>query len=111
MEIRENKNIFIITPLCSKLTERDTERIFKKVSKETRQVAIDLNYVTDCSIEFIESLKELATKKTLGVFNIPSDIFVLLNIMNLDKNIKMFVSELDFEENSRQIINRKFSVV
>ena len=111
MEIRENKNVFIITPLCRNLTKRDFERIFDNALKETRQVAIDLNYVTDCSIEFIESLKELANSITLGIFNIPSDIFVLFNIMHLDKCANLFVSELDFEENSRQIINRKFSVV
>ena len=111
MEIRENKNIFIIAPLSKNLTQRNSKRIFDKASKESRQIAIDLNYVSNCSIEFIEDLKKFASQKTLGIFNIPSDLFVLFNIMELDKSAKLFVSELDFEENSRQLINRKFAIV
>lgn len=111
MEIRENKSIFIIAPLSKNLTQRNSKRIFDKASKESRQIAIDLNYVSNCSIEFIEDLKKFASQKTLGIFNIPSDLFVLFNIMELDKSAKLFVSELDFEENSRQLINRKFAIV
>lgn len=111
MEIRENRNVFIIAPLCANLTKRDSKRIVEKADNESREVAIDLNYVTNCSIDFIEDLIELSTKKRFGIFNIPSDIFVLFNLMGIDKNINLFVSELDFRENSRQLINRKFSVI
>ena len=97
MEIRENKRVLIVAPLSQKLTNRETKRIFEKLTKESRQVAIDLSYVSDCSIEFIESLKKIASEKMLAVFNIPSDIFVLFNMMNLDKTVNLFVSELDFE--------------
>ena len=45
------------------------------------------------------------------MFNIPSDLFVLFNVMNLDKSLELFVSEMDFEENAHQLINRKFKVV
>lgn len=110
MEIRDNDKICIIAPICAKLDKYKTQRIIKRVKNEARQVAIDLSYVQDCSIDFIEGLKTLAEKK-LGIFNIPSDIFVLFNIMNLDKTAKLYVSELDFEEDSRQLINRNFSII
>ena len=110
MEIRFNDDLCIIAPLCNKIDERATQSILKKISKESRKVAIDLNYVHECSIEFIEALKN-CVDKNLGVFNIPSDIFVLFNIMNVDKHVKLYVSEMDFEENSRQILNRKFKLI
>ena len=110
MEIRDNNKICIIAPICAKLDKYKTKRVLNKINSETRQVAIDLSYVQDCSIEFIEALKTLTNKK-IGIFNIPSDIFVLFNIMSLDKSVELYVSELDFEEKSRQLINRKFSIV
>lgn len=110
MEIRDNDKICIIAPICSKIDERKAKRVFEEIKKESRQVALDLSHVQECTIEFIDGIKTLADKQ-LGIFNISSDIFVLFNIMGLDKSAKLYVSELDFEENSRQLINRKFSIV
>ena len=110
MEIRDNDKICIIAPICTKLDGYRVKKILDKIETETRNVAIDLAYVQDCTIEFIEGLKNL-TNKNLGIFNIPSDIFVLFNVMKLDKSVKLFVSENDFEEDTRQLISRNFSLV
>lgn len=109
MEIRENENVCIVAPVCAKLDKYGTQRVLDKLAKESRHVAIDLTYVKDCTIDFIEGIKACAAKD-LGIFNIPSDIFVLFNLMNLDKVAKLYVSESDFESNSRQLINRKFTI-
>ena len=111
MEIRENEKVCIITPLNSKLNEYKLSRLIEKINHESRHVAIDLNYMSECSIDFIKSLKDLASKKRIGIFNIPADIFVLFNVMNVDKFVDLYVSELDFKESKRQIINRKFSLI
>ena len=110
MEIRENNRVCIIAPICKKLDAIKIDRIVNKALKESRSVAIDLNYVEECSIDFIEAIKSIKNKK-IGIFNIPSDIFVLFNFMNLDKFVNLYVSEQDFETNSHQLINRKFSLV
>ena len=94
----------------TKFKKEDIDRIVNKALKESRSVAIDLNYVEECSIDFIEAIKSIKNKK-IGIFNIPSDIFVLFNFMNLDKFVNLYVSEQDFETNSHQLINRKFSLV
>lgn len=111
MEIRDNKKVCIIAPISNTLDKYRAKRIIKKIEEESRNIAIDLKYVSDCTIDFIESIVDLASKKDIGVFNIPSDIFVLFNIMNIDKSLKLYVSEIDFEEKSRQLINRKFSLI
>ena len=110
MEIRENDTLCIITPIQNELSDYKVRRIVERISKEKRKVSIDLSNVQSCSNFFIESLAKLQNKN-LSIFNINSDIFVLFNIMNIDKTIKLFVSELDFEENARQLINRRFNIV
>ena len=111
MEIRENDYTCIIAPLSSKLASRETQRIFKEFNNDKRRIALDLSFVTECSYDFVEKLKEFSKDRVVSIFNIPSDLFVLFNIMQIDKSAKLYVSELDFLSASRQIINRKFSVV
>ena len=111
MEIRENDTICIFAPLSKQLNEYESTRLIKDILNDTRDVAIDLQYTQDCTIDFINAIKTLAEKKKIGIFNIPSDIFALFNVMNIDKITNLFVSELDFIENQRQLINRKFLLV
>ena len=111
MEIRENSTQCIYAPLSKHLGAYETSRLLKELNKEERIIAIDLQYTEDCSIEFIEALKTISSTKKIGIFNIPSDIFAIFNYMNIDRCVKLFVNQLDFEEDERQIINRKFAVV
>ena len=110
MEIRENDTLCVIAPIQNELNDYKVKRIIDRINKETRKVSIDLSNVDSCSNFFIESLIKLKDKD-ISIFNINSDIFVLFNLLNIDKTVKLFVSELDFEENTRQLINRKFSIV
>ena len=108
-----NNYTYIIAPLSSKLGKYEADRVVKKISSKTgaEQIAIDLSNVTDCTIDFIETIMDISKDKSIGMFNLSSDIFALFNYMNLDKCVKLFVSELDFRENTRHIVNRKFSIV
>jgi hypothetical protein len=110
MEIRENDKIYIIAPLSAKIDRRKAERLIKEIDQESRLVALDLSNVEECSIDFIEAIKNLVNKN-LSIFNIQSDIFVLFNFMNVDKMAKLFVSENDFLQDTRQLINRSFKLV
>ena len=111
MEIRDNENVCIFAPLGGKLDYIESKRLLQEISAETRQVGIDLKYVYDCTIEFIEMLKQAANSKPIAIFNIPSDIFVLFNIMKLDRVANLYVSEDDFEFHKRRLINRDFQLV
>ena len=108
MEINLSNNHCIIKPLCQKITKREAERLFDEVKNHNEALALDMSFVNDCTIDFIELFKDI---KNLSLFNINSDIFSLFLSMNLDKTFKLFVSELDFIEDRHQLINRKFSIV
>jgi hypothetical protein len=111
MEIRETDNIYILTPLSPKMDKRETQRLFSNITIKNKKIALDLAYVQDCTIDFLEKLKAFALDNEIGIFNIPSDLFTLFNFMGLDKSVGLFVSESDFVENARRLINRKFSVL
>lgn len=111
MEIRENDRMCIFAPLSQKLNSYECSRLFKNIMKDSREVAIDLNYVEECSIDFINTIKEICATKKIGIFNIPSDIFMIFNVMQIDKCASLFVSEIDFKSDKRQLINRQFTIV
>lgn len=109
MEIKTSENICILTPLTPKLDERECLRLFDEMCEHSSlQIGLDLSFVDDCTIDFIELLKSF---NDISLFNISSNIFTLFNLMNVDKCINLFVTEEDFKNNKRRVLNRRFSVV
>ncbi len=109
MEITETEKYCIITPLSPKLDLRQTTRIKNEIEcHSAMKVCFDLSYVNDCTIEFIEYIKNLGN---ICLFNIPSDLFAIINCMNIDKNFDLYSSREDFLEQRHKILNRKFTVV
>ena len=72
---------------------------------------LQTGYLYHIKDEFFNQIKEFALTRKLSLFNISSDIFVIINFFNLDKIFNLYVSELDFEEEKHQLLNRKFSLV
>lgn len=111
MEILDNENFCIFAPLGGRLDSNESRRLFNELAVETRRIGIDLKYVYDCTIDFIDALKLTAKSRKIAIFNIPSDIFVLFNVMKLDKVVNLYVSESDFESDSRRLVNRELRLV
>ena len=109
MEIVLKNNCRIITPLSSKLTDREAQRLSEElINCYEDRTALDMSFVQDCTNEFID---EISMHKGISLFNINSDVFAVLTSMNLDKTLKLFVSEMDFFADKHQLINRKFGIV
>ncbi len=109
MEIQLSDKYCIITPLSQKLNIHETERINSELAFfDGIKVGIDMEYVKDCTIDFVEKISK---HSGLSLFNISSDIFALLTLMNLDKRLNLFVCEEDFIANAHRILNRKFTLV
>jgi len=109
MEITVKKNCCIITPLSPILSERESERLREEIAYNAElKTALDMSYVQDCTIDFIDEIKQ---HKGISLFNINSDIFAILTSMNLDKILNLFVSEMDFLSDKHQLLNRQFRVL
>lgn len=109
MDIRKSHKYCIITPLSPKLTEHESSRIKNEIlNSNPLRIGIDMSFVQDCTIDFI---KTIAQFNNISFFNVQSDIFALFTSMNLDKTLSLFVSEIDFLDNKRRLLNRQFSLV
>ncbi len=109
MEIKTSDNFCIITPFSPKLDEKEAKKLFAEILRNKNlKMGIDMSFVKECTIEFIDVLSKIGD---IGLFNVTSDIFVLFNIMNVDKKINLFVSELDFKADKHQLLNRRFCLI
>ena len=109
MEIVTQDKLCILKPLSPILDERKTGRLFEEADSHSNyNIGIDLSFVKECTIDFMLNLDK---HTNISIFNIPTDIFTLFNIMNVDKKINLYVNETDFKDNKRRLLNRKFFVV
>ena len=109
MEILTSDNYCIITPLSTKLNKEETLRISKAIEQyQEYNIGLNMDYVKECSIDFIEKIKSL---KNISLFNIASDIFTILNIMNVDKCVNLYVTEENCKSCTHRLINRNFRIL
>ena len=58
MEIKTSQKFCIITPLTPKIDSRETIRLIKEIKNfSDKTIGLDLSFVEDCTIEFIEAIK------------------------------------------------------
>ena len=109
MEIKTSENFCIITPLSQKLSSIGVDKLLEEIlANQKYRIGLDMSYVNECDINFIDMLAKIGN---IGLFNITSDVFALLNFMNIDKKVELFVSEMDFKADKHQLLNRKFCIV
>ena len=76
-----------------------------------KSIALNLHEVDSICVEFLEFLKDTSTNRCISLTNIQSEIFVLLNLTKYDKFAPVFLSDTDFLDQKRVLINRRFSVL
>ena len=87
MEIVTQDKLCILKPLSPILDRREANRLFEEVDTHSNyNIGIDLSFVKECTIDFMLNLDK---HTNISIFNIPSDIFTLFNIMNVDKKISL----------------------
>ena len=107
IELKENK--CIITPLSPIMNKVETHRLYNTILEYKNYIiAINLDNVIDCTIDFINIIKN---HNNISIYNIQSDIFAIFNKMNIDKFANLYNSEIDFNHNSHKLLNRQFTLI
>ncbi|MGN0019015.1 MAG: hypothetical protein ACI37S_08245 [Candidatus Gastranaerophilaceae bacterium] len=85
--------------------------LLDKMDFNTKSIALDLKEVESVTEDFFTFVKNFSETTKLTLLNIPSELFAMLNLRRYDKNVKMFNNNLDFFEDKRELVNRKFHLV
>lgn len=84
-------------------------KLFILFHKDFR-IAFDMKNVIHIKEDFFNVLKMFSGENKLSIFNMHSDIMVLMMLRSFDKNVDIYADETDFYANSRALVNRKFKV-
>lgn len=101
----------IIVYFESKYVSREAIVSLRNYLLETspsRRIAINLENIESTQNEFFTMLKDCAGNKIISLFNTSADMNLLLFLMNYNQYAKLYVNELDFKEEKRELINRNF---
>ncbi|MBR1776933.1 hypothetical protein IJ750_07670 [bacterium] len=109
MEISISDKYCIITPLSPKIQNSDIKRLSDIINQcKNFNIGLDMSTVKDCTIDFFENIRKF---NNISLFNIPSDIFVILTIMKLDKTINLYVTKEDFIKSYHRVLTRNLKSI
>jgi len=74
-------------------------------------IALNLQDVDYICVEFLEFLRESSRFKSLSLTSLQSELLVLLNLTKYDNFAPIFLSDVDFLEQKRVLLNRRFSLL
>ena len=78
---------------------------------EGKTIALDLQHVECMCAEFLDFLKENSNRKKISLINLQAELFALLNLTEYDKFTNIFLNEIDYIEQKRALINRRFTLL
>ena len=74
-------------------------------------IALNMEKVNAITNDFFNFINKMSKTRTLSISNLTSDVFVLFNLTNTDKIVKIFLNSFDFTNNKRVLINRHLQLV
>lgn len=110
---KDNNAGCILNLHSNKLTFESVVVLQKKIKElpTNKSVALNMKNVDFICIEFLDFLKESARLKRVSLTCLQAEILVLLNLIQYDKFAPIFLTDSDFLNQKRELLNRRFLVV
>ena len=111
--IKENAKKCIIKIHAVDLSAETIFRVKKLMRRVSPQKAIALNLekIESITPEFLSFIKLCERKQKLSLTETPCEVFAILNLTQYAKFVNMFLTDKDFYEHKRTLIERNFKLV
>lgn len=113
MEIKDVHDCCVIDICSESISDIQAKKIRKLMANNiNKRFAVNFKNVKNIGEGFVSLIKYFADMDDYGnklsLFNVPSDIFVTLFVMNYDKYLNLYMAEQDFVKDKSSIVNRRF---
>ena len=108
MEISDMKSHYVLSPNTPTITDKTVCDIFLTINKLNKPVVIDLDGVEDCVNDFYRMFEMFSD---LTLLNVESRMLSTIYMTGFDKFVTIYGEDVSFEDKSRQLVNRKLSLV
>jgi hypothetical protein len=108
MEISDMKSHYVLSPNTPTITDKTVCDMFLTINKLNKPVVIDLDGVEDCVNDFYRMFEMFSD---LTLLNVESRMLSTIYMTGFDKFVTIYGEDVSFEDKSRQLVNRKLSLV
>ena len=102
------KTHYVLLPKVSTITDKTVCEIETVLSKLTKPVVIDLDGVDSCVNNFYRLFEKYSG---ITLLNTDSKLLAMLYITKFDKFVKIYGDLVSYQDNARELINRRFHIV
>lgn len=108
MKISDMKSHYVLSPNTPTITDKTVCDMFLTINKLNKPVVIDLDGVEDCVNDFYRMFEMFSD---LTLLNVESRMLSTIYMTGFDKFVTIYGEDVSFEDKSRQLVNRKLSLV
>ena len=102
------KSHYVLSPNTPTITDKTVCDMFLTINKLNKPVVIDLDGVEDCVNDFYRMFEMFSN---LTLLNVESRMLSTIYMTGFDKFVTIYGEDVSFEDKSRQLVNRKLSLV
>ncbi|MCM1264568.1 MAG: hypothetical protein NC200_00060 [Candidatus Gastranaerophilales bacterium] len=112
METKLLNKKYILNPAVTSINETTVSLIENEIrsKKQAAQFVINLENVERCINRFFLMLASLRDYN-ISLVNVDSRILSTIYMMRFDKFVKIYGNDISLEENTNELINRRFALV
>ena len=102
------KSHYVLSPNTPTITDKTVCDMFLTINKLNKPVVIDLDGVENCVNDFYRMFEMFSN---LTLLNVESRMLSTIYMTGFDKFVTIYGEDVSFEDKSRQLVNRKLSLV
>jgi hypothetical protein len=113
MIVKDAENICIIVIEGNTISDTELTELeqFSKQKGLKIRIGIDLGNVKTVKAGFLEFLHRASLKKKVSIFNVNSDIYLMLFVMHYEQYTEIYLDERDFRMEKRNIVYRRLKIL
>ncbi len=107
-KIRATQQEIVVDFSGAHIIASDTDSLRGLLNEHNKNIVFNLNNVENVCNDFFFLLKDLSFNKKISIHTLSFHINLLLFIMNYGQFVDLYMSESDYRESKRSLVNRKF---
>lgn len=102
------KSHYVLFPGTPTITDKTVCDMFTTLNKLNKPVVIDLDGVGECVNDFYRMFEMFSD---ITLLNVESQMLSTIYMTGFDKFVTIYGENVSFEDKSRQLVNRRLSIV
>lgn len=111
LNYKEVVDCVVVAPDSKELEAKEIRELKKTINgKKEMRIGLDMESVQSLKNGFLDLIKSEFNRQKISLFNLKSELFVLLSLLKYDKYVNVYADINDFVNDDRVLVKRNFKV-